>query len=212
MKKLNLLLIGFGLLLASCGGGETAETTNETAPAKEEMTASEATSYTVNTAESNIRWEGGTAGVTVYSHFGNIKLKEGSVEVTGDKITGGTIVVDMKTINPKDEGYSEENTPQDLVGHLSTGDFFLVEEFPTATFEITGSEGNNVMGNLTIRGNTNPETIVVENVTMGEDGSISATGKLVFDRQKYEVKWAHYLKDVVLKDEIDLTFNLVASK
>jgi len=41
---------------------------------------------------------------------------------------------------------------------------------------------------------------------------MSATGKLVFDRQKYEVKWAHYLKDVVLKDEIDLTFNLVASK
>ena len=212
MKKLNLLLIGFGLVLASCGGGETAETTTDAAPAKEEMAAGESTTYTVNTAESNIRWEGGTAGVKVYSHFGDIKLKEGSVEVTDGKLTGGSFVVDMKTIDPKDEGYSEENKASDLVGHLSTGDFFLVEEFPTASFEVTGAEGDKVMGNLTVRGNTNPETIMVESMTMGEDGSMTAKGKLVFDRQKYEVKWAHYLKDVILKDEIELQISLVASK
>jgi len=210
MKKSNLLFIGLGLFFASCGGGENAETTTEATPAKEEMAA--ATTYMVNTAESNIRWEGGTSGVTVYSHFGNIKLKEGKVEVTGDKLTGGSFVVDMTTINPKDEGYSEENTPADLVGHLSTGDFFLVEEYPTATFKVTGAEGDKVMGNLTIRNKTNPETIMVESMTMGEDGKMTAKGKLVFDRQKYDVKWAHYLKDVLLKDEIELQIELVASK
>lgn len=214
MKKLNLfaMALGLGVILSSCGGGSNTEATKtEENATTETKTESAATNYNVNTAESNIRWEGGTAGVTVYSHFGDIKIKEGAVEVTDGNVTGGKIVVDMTTIEPKDEGYSEENTPADLVGHLSTGDFFLVEEFPTATFEVTGSEGNNVMGNLTIRGKSNPETIVLENVDFTE-GGMTATGKLTFDRQKYDVKWAHYLKDVVLKDEIDLTFSLVASK
>ena len=41
-----------------------------------------------------------------------------------------------------------------MVGHLSNGDFFLVEEYPTATFAIKSMADGVITGDLTIRGNT----------------------------------------------------------
>lgn len=212
MKKLSLLFLGLSTFFVACnGGGETAPAQEETT-SSEEVTAGPTGTFTVNTENSNIRWEGGTAGVNVYSHFGNIALQGGNIEVNNGVISSGSFVVDMKTIDPKDEGYSEENTKEDLVGHLSTGDFFLVEQYPTAKFEITKHEGNSLMGNLTIRDKTNAETVEIESINFSEDGSMTAQGKLVFDRQKYDVKWAHFMKDVVLKDEIELDITLSAKK
>ncbi|MFY0673942.1 MAG: YceI family protein [Bacteroidia bacterium] len=222
--KFGFLMMGALFFMASCGGGNSTKTANNETETEnheghdheghdhgtEEVAAAE--TYTVDAEASNIRWEGGTAGVTVYSHFGDINVQEGMLEVTGEEITGGSFVVDMTSIDPKDDGYSEENTPADLVGHLSTGDFFLVEEHPTASFEITGMSEGAVMGNLTIRGNTNEETVNLETMDVAEDGTMTAKGTLTFDRQKYEVKWAHYLKDVILKDDIDLEITLVAKK
>lgn len=216
--KFGFLMLGAMFFLASCGGNkETASTETEGTETHDghdhgaETVKAEPMTYAVDAEASNIRWEGGTSGVTVYSHFGNINIQEGNLVLEGDALTGGSFVVDMTSIDPKDEGYSEENTPADLVGHLSTGDFFLVEEYPTASFEITSVTDGNIMGNLTIRGITNPETVVVESMNVTENG-INAKGTLTFDRQKYDVKYAHYLKDVLLKDDIELQIDLVASK
>ena len=85
---------------------------------------------------------GETAGAMVYSHFGDIKIKSGKLSTEGGNITAGNFIVDMTTIDPKDEGYSEENPAAKLVGHLATADFFNVEEYPESSFEITSVEGN----------------------------------------------------------------------
>ena len=79
--------------------------------------------------------------------------------VNGGKIVGGTFVIDMNSItctDIKDDQYNAK-----LVGHLKSDDFFGVEKFPTATFEITGASpiadaaagqpNYNVEGNLTIK-------------------------------------------------------------
>jgi hypothetical protein len=42
------------------------------------------------------------------------------------------------------------------------------------------------------------------------DGKLMASGHLVFDRQKYDLAWEHYLKDVILSDDIKLDISLVA--
>mgnify|MGYP001345873603 CR=1 FL=1 len=212
MKK-NILIItaiSTTLALASCGGGST-ETAETEAPATEETTEAVAMSWSVDPAQSNIRWEAGTAGANVYGHYGNIKVRKGALTTEGGNITGGSFVVDMNTIEPTDDGYSEENPASKLVAHLSSADFFAVEEHPMANFEITSVEGNNIKGNLTIRGNTNEETIVISDMKMNEDGTMTATGKLVFDRQKYDVAWEHFLEDTVLSDDIELEITLVAS-
>ena len=202
--------------MVSCSGGGSGEQAAKEETPKEEAPKEEvamAATWSVNPAESNLRWEGGTSGAQVYSHFGNIMLKEGKVMTEGETITGGSFVVDMTSIDPKDEGYSEEHPASDLVGHLSTPDFFAVEEHPTASFNIKSVNGNTITGDLTIRGKTNEESLEVKEMSMSEDGNtMTANGSLVFDRQKYDVAWEHYLQDVVLSDDITLEITLVASK
>lgn len=57
--------------------------------------------------------------------------------------------------------------------HLRSGDFLNVDEFPQATFESTGFQGDEnggvMTGNLTLHGVTKPIEIQVEKVGEGED-------------------------------------------
>ena len=140
MKIRNLILgLGVAGAMVACDSKapETTAKAETTATETEKQPTGETSTYMVDTEASNIRWEGGTSGVSVYSHFGNISLQEGTLVLAGNTLTGGNFIVDMKTIDPQDEGYSEEHPKTDLIGHLSTGDFFLVEEYPTASFKIT---------------------------------------------------------------------------
>lgn len=205
---LGTLAIG----LFACGGSEQAtETTNVETNVEESTEVVDKVNYTVNTDESTVAWSGGTAGVQVYGHNGVIAISEGSLELEGDVVTSGSITIDMTTIEPLDEAYSEESPKEKLVGHLSSGDFFLVEEYPTSTFVINSMDGNTITGDLTIRGKTNTETVTNVVIESSENG-VKASGKLVFDRQKYDVAWKHFMQDVVLADEIELNIELVATK
>ena len=93
-----------------------------------------------------------------------------------------------------------------LIGHLSSADFFDVANHSTASFKITSVEGTSATGELTVRGVTNTETVTDIVITEG-DGTVMATGKLAFDRQKYGVAWKA-MKDMVLNDTIELTVEL----
>ena len=86
MKK-NLLFvaaISVSVALASCaGGGETA-TEESTTP---EEVVVESNTWTIDPAASSVRWEGGTAGAQVYSHFGTIGVQSGMVTTEGGVTT-----------------------------------------------------------------------------------------------------------------------------
>lgn len=213
MKHTSLFfsLIAAGALASCSGSGEQNTTAAETTATT--VAAAEKATWTVDPNASRVRWEGGTAGAMVYSHFGVIKVKEGALTSEGNVITAGDIVIDMTTISPEDNGYSAENPKEKLVGHLSTGDFFLVEEFPTASFKVKSVQGSTMTGDLTIRDKTHEETVNLNTVEISPDGSLmKASGTLSFDRQKYDVKWEHFMKDVVLSDQIKLDITLVAKK
>jgi len=206
----NFSLISFSLLFAlltACSGGGNQTSSSEAESTSEPMEAAtgEAQSYSVDADASMVQWEGNMLGM--YSHSGNIEVEEGSLMVQGDDVVGGTITIDMSSITPTDENYdpSKDRTKAKLIGHLSSNDFFNVEEYPTATFEITGSQGDQLMGNLTIRGNTNEET--VENVSFNPETG-TATGTLTFDRTKYDVNFQMTAQDMVLSDEIELQIEL----
>lgn len=206
MKTTNFLMTiaaSVSLFLASCGSNNhEGEGANAEAPAAEEQVA-EATTKGVDLAESSVKWEGEMLGIK--AHWGYIALTQASVEMTGDKLSGGSFVVDMTSIEPKDDVYTEEQTPEKLVGHLSSPDFFDVANHPTASFEITSvsDDGTSAIGNLTVRGITNEEK--VENISIA-DGTVNGT--LTFDRKKYDVSWDAPMKDAVLSDEIPLTIAL----
>ena len=203
MKKTHLLLTiaaSTSLFLASCGG--TQEPVAETAP----ETTVESVTKTIDASASTVNWVGKMIGIK--AHNGTIALKEGSVDMEGDKVVGGNFVIDMTTITPLDDNYAADGSAQGtramLLGHLGSADFFAIEENPTASFEVTGTnEDGSVAGNLTVRGKTNPETVT--NVVVA-DGTVSGT--LVFDRKKYDVAWDSPMKDAVLSNDIELQIEL----
>jgi len=208
MKKLfkPVLSIGAVMIMVACGGAadKAKEVTEEAVETTEEMVTEE--TVNVNTSESSVMWMGQIVG-GIKSHNGTIKVTEGSLTLEGDKIVGGNFTVDMKSINPLDSNYTEDKPAEMLVGHLSTGDFFLVDSFPTASFVIKSADmnANTVTGDLTIRGVTNSETI---NDVVFDTEAGTAIGSLTFDRQKYNVAFSTGAKDFVLSDDIELTINL----
>jgi polyisoprenoid-binding protein YceI len=209
MKSILSTFMALAILViaTSCGTGSS-----QTASASEVgSAASDAVEvvYKVSPASSEVTWLGEVAGV--YGHNGVIDIAEGSVTATGNTISGGTVVIDMTTIQPLDTASytASGKTPQDLVNHLTTGDFFLVEEYPTATFVIKSHVGDKLIGDLTIRGNTKQEEATITSLVVTEEG-LTAKADLVFDRQDYDVAWVHYMKDMILSDDIKLGITIVA--
>lgn len=198
------------LVLASCSEApkQAEETTNENT---QEVATVEVATYKAE-EKSKVNWRGEVAGV--YGHDGYVHLDNGTLEMKGNEIIGGTFVVDMTNIIPTDSSSSSYQSDEDiakLVGHLSTEDFFHTGEHPTSTFVITSVNGNEVKGNLTVRGNTNEETMNIENLEVKGD-EVFMTGKMVFNRQNYDVSWVHFMKDMILSDDIAITYSLVAKK
>ena len=168
--------------------------------------------WTVDVAASKVNWSGSMIGVK--THIGTLNFLNGTFTSKGNMLTGGEVVVDMKNYMMADTNYapdgSEHGTKAMLMGHLMSPDFFAVDSFPTASLKITGVTGNTATCDLTVRGKTNQETVTIESC-MNVDGTMHASCKLVFNRQKYGVIWSTGAKDMVVKDDIELNVDLVAT-
>lgn len=119
-----------------------------------------------------------------YERWGTIQLKSGELLFEDDALTGGNFVVDMTSIQVTSlEGKKKAS----LEKHLRSDDFFGIEEFPTAEMVITAVEsttdGYNVTGDFTIKGQTHPVTF-----PMVVNGN-TATAKVKIDRTKYNVRY-----------------------
>lgn len=209
MKTKNLILgiiAAVGILFTSCSQNAQKETTTDSTEKAETMV----TSVTIDAKQSRIIWSGEMLGV--YVHEGTLNLSQISLTMDDGKITGGSFTADLKSITPTDDNYNAEegSTPEKLVGHLSSADFFDVENFPTAKFQITSVEGNTAKGMLTIRGISHEET--VENIAMTKEGEkTKITADLVFDRKKYDVLWDSPMKEMLLSNDVKLTVELIGS-
>ena len=215
MKTLSLSVAAMAAVaLVSCGpSAEEQQAAREQAIADSlAMAAGTEHTYTVDAASSSINWTGNMTGAKVYSHNGTIGLNSGSFTTKGGLLTGGSFEVNMTAITPTDNGYapdgSEQGTKAGLLGHLGSPDFFDVANHPAAKLVITGSTGSTATADLTLRGKTNSETITDITITENADGSAKATGKLVFDRKKYDVVFPGPAADLVLANDIELTVEL----
>lgn len=179
------------------------------------FTSAVKTNLAVDPQKSQITWLGEKV---TGEHTGHIKIKDGSVELTDGKLSGGEFTIDMSTItctDLEDEGYNQK-----LVGHLKSEDFFGVEKHPVSKFEITSvtqKSGNEVAikGNLTIKGKTLP---IEFPATVKTDGkTLNAEAKIEVDRTKYDIRYGSgsffdNLGDKTIDDIFTLTVNLVAKK
>lgn len=160
----------------------------------------------IKATESSVNWK---AYKVTGSHEGTIDVKSGFLNFDGKKLTGGEVVVNMKSVNTTDlTGDSKAS----LDGHLKSDDFFSVANHETATivFKSVKAAKNNkyaVNADLTIKGKTSPVNF---DLFVGDN---KATAYLNVDRTKYDIKYGSAsffdgLKDKAINDMFDLNVTL----
>ena len=166
-----------------------------------------AQSKKVDVSKSTINWVGKKV---TGKHEGTVSLKEGSLIFKNKKLSGGSFVVDMTTLQVTDLKAGEGK--EKLEGHLTSQDFFGTEKFPTATlvFKTLAAKSAGiyaVTADLTIKGITKPVTFDLATTTN------SASTSFKVNRTKYDIKYGSgsffdNLGDKAITDDFELTVAL----
>ncbi len=164
--------------------------------------------FQIVNAQSNIDWVGRKV---TGAHNGTIAIKEGQLILNEGRLAGGQVVIDTTSIKILD--VTDPATNAQFAGHLASDDFFSSEKYPEATLVITSVSGNHIEGNLTIKGITHPVSF---DALIRLDGDVlSATGKLIIDRTKYDMKFRsgnffQNLGDTLIYNEFELDVTVTA--
>ncbi len=216
MNIKSVFLFAFSAAIAwSCGSNTEAVETSE---AQEVPAYLSATNASVDLNASTLQWKGFKT-YTNDSHTGTIAIQEGEFKLEEGKLVGGRFVIDMNSIVCKD--LEDETYNAKLVNHLKSDDFFAVDSFPTAVFEITNvvEEANMekgtthiISGNLTIRGITKNISFPA-NVTVDKNGVSLSAPEFGINRTQFNVMFrssgiAGVLKDQLIDDNLLLTINV----
>lgn len=209
MTKKRSILPAIGLLSAiflfSCGKDKPVVSQNQ-----EVTVTKDGQLYVLDTMNSKVEWKGfKVVKSDNSSHFGTIKFESGDVTVKNGQLESGKFVADMSSLENVDLKNDAEQKAK-LENHLKSGDFFEVEKFPTATYEITKITPSNVGdyntildGNLTIKGITKPVQFNA-NVTMnGSDINIATEPKDI-NREDFGVKFQMPVENGIIKNELNL--------
>lgn len=211
LKLTVMAFLAFGVF--SCKNNENKEEQVLEAAAEASETA---ISYEVDTDASVIKWEGKKPTAT---HYGTVKLSSGVLMANNGVFEAGSFVIDMATIDDEDlEGDEKAYLEAHLKGTVEgkEGDFFDITKYPTASFELTGIEGDTVKGNLTIKDKTNPVEFTA-NVQVTDDELIIESEEFGLDRTKWGINFMSRsiftdLGDKFVNDTMNITVYIVAKK
>lgn len=187
-----------------------------TSDANEVTTTKDGSRFVLDTLNSNVEWKGYKVFKSENtSHFGTIKFESGDVTVKDGKLESGKFVADMASLTSEDLKNKKDDLEK-LNGHLKSADFFEVEKFPTASYEITkvspSAEGdyNTILdGNLTIKGITKPTQFKANVAVNGAEVSIATEPKDVM-REEFGVKFQSPAANGVIKNEVTLQIRVKA--
>ena len=174
--------------------------------------------HDIDTAKSQVLWIGRNISG---AHTGTIRLKAGSLEVTGEPGASGELTLDMDSISDTDLTDSAMNRM--LVAHLKSDDFFDTARYPVATFHLRhvtvnphaspGSINADIDGALTLKGVTEdlgfPALIEVL-----PGGTLSAEAHFDINRTRWNViygsgKFYERLGKHLVHDRISLSLHVV---
>jgi len=137
--------------------------------------------FALEKEKSQITWTG-KAAFNTYSLTGSLTVHNGTILIENDTIKEMQITVNMKSL---------DHDNNDLKRHLRSSDFFEVNTYDEAQFILRSSASissgkASITGDLTIKNNTNSETIDIE-ITVGESFLILNLSKSL-DRTKYGIQ------------------------
>ena len=188
--------------------------------------------YAVDTAKSQVSWIG--AKMTG-RHNGIFRIQSGELHMREGLLIGGEFVMDVANTRSEDKTIDEANNKK-LTTHLRSADFFDVERYPTAAFEMTSitridstkekaaapnakkttyselrvkDPTHHVTGNLTIKGETKSVTFPAR-VTL--DTLLRAKANFNIDRTKWGLVYRsdNSLGDKTIYPEVNIGIDLVA--
>ena len=159
---------------------------------EEEPTLAEGV-HPIDCSESRVEWTGRNL---FKKHFGTIAMSGGEITVKEGEVIGGSIILDMRTIKNCDLRDKDENSL--LIHHLKSEDFFDVEHFPTAGFDLLecgvlvgatpGSPNYFIRGKLTLKDVTK-EVSIPANIVPEDNGSIRAQACFDIDRTEWNINY-----------------------
>ena len=211
---ISLLVIGF----SSCKSPEGEKTEAKDAQ-KVKKESAENITYNIQPEKSKVHWTGTKPGG---EHLGTVKIKEGKIKMNDQGIKNATVILDMTSIENQD--IDKEKNREKLVGHLKSKDFFDVENFPEAKFELTNAtkiqdENNNfthkVSGNLTIKDITRNISFRIKAENEKNMLKINSE-KFLIDRTEWDINYKSKsliddLKDNFIHDDIGFKIKTVAN-
>ncbi|EGJ71583.1 YceI family protein [Bacteroides coprosuis DSM 18011] len=212
MKQKPLFVLVAALGLAACGSGNKQKPIEAT-DAKEVATATQQT-LRIDPATSVINWAGHKVGG---SHHGVLSLTSGNLSIDKDQLLSGTFIIDMNSIVDKDLTDGKLNDM--LVNHLKSADFFDVEKYPEASFQITSTTllSDNyyqIEGNLKMKEETKNITFNAT-ITLENDIYTAVTDTFAIDRTQWGVNYGSKnifkdLKDKIIEDNMDVQIVITA--
>lgn len=158
--------------------------------------------------ESNIDWVGKKV---TGAHNGTIAIKEGEIILKAGEISAGSFIVDATSIKILD--ITDPDTNAQFLGHLISDDFFSTEQFPNAKLVISTVTGNHIDAELTIKGITHQIDFEVETNLTAD--TFRASGKVIIDRTKYDMKFRsgnffQNLGDTLIYNDFELNVSITA--
>lgn len=197
-------IVGLGSLAVVSCKNPADETTDATVSGEKAVVSQGSGSKFVFSQDSKIGFVGSKV---TGSHSGGFKDFSGHFFVKDgeDKPNAGAFTIQM------DSTWSDN---EKLTGHLKADDFFGVETYPTATFEMTDAKkmsDNNyqISGNLELHGVTKNITFPVTAERSGD--TIKFQSEFDINRKDFGINYPGKTDDLI-RDEVVLNLDFVAQK
>lgn len=220
MQKIFTFAAAAMILMASC---QSAPKADEAATTDEQQAASaEGTAYKIDSTQ----FVSFIGTKPVGQHHGNFNISEGQIFVqNGVEVKGGKLTLDITSLKITDK---DTNGVAKLSGHLASADFFEVDKFPTATFEITDIKPFNadsskpaivldgathtVSGNLTMKGVT--KNVTFPAIITVTDNVATAQANFNINRTDWGLVYGNdkSLGDKFIRPEVNVSFSITANK
>lgn len=225
MKKFVLgSLIIVSSLILSCNNDMSGDKAILDKP--QEVSELEGKQKSVDLDSSKVYWRA-THKSGLLPRFGTINITEGTLAIKKNEVTGGSFVLDINTLLTDTACVAEDkSSSKDLDIHLKGSDFFNVEKYPVAKFEITNiisfdsskleskieNPTNIVSGNLTIKDSTVNVTFPARITSL--EGIIRVEANFSIDRTQWGINYKAEgdPKDWAISRNVDMILDIRTKK
>lgn len=219
MKKIILSITIIGAMLTSCSNETNVETGEEQDVNLVEN--NETVEFNTISEDSRVAWRAWHLG-GVMERSGNISLSNASFLVNNNELTNVKVDLDMNSFTVESFPADDTESGPSLTGHLQSADFFDVENYPKATFEMTeiestdGDYNSTVTGNLTIMKSTKSITFSA-NVEVTVNGVSFISENFIVDRADwnltYNVEGTEGVPtDYIISNDLGFTIGVMVQK